>query len=169
MSQSDTYRPAVLPSEAVMIPAAEAAEETAENQTPAQETQKAPRRNGRSASLEQSRMQSRMLASQRLTWMNTQNSPLDGGQTAPERQNPVPGRILTPSSTPLTRRNATISQGSALSTLMRSAARRYTPPPMMRMPTAWIDQPAPMRGALRSVVMQAHSSAAQSSRGKAGG
>ena len=143
MSQTDTYRSAVLPSEAAMIPAAEAeetpppaaeepqaekAEVTPEMQaaaeTPAKERPYI--RTNASVRLERERNRSRELHSADLNWMDAQSAPL--GETERResaRAQPIAGQ-------PQVRR--TTSGGAALSTLMRSAARRYSPPPEMRIP-----------------------------------
>lgn len=145
MSQTDTYRSAVLPSEAAMIPAAEA-EETpppaAEEPQPAKaETEVSPEmqaaaetpakerpyiRTNASVRLERERNRSRELHSADLNWMDAQNTPLGETETVRrESAQPVAGQ-------PQVRR--TTSGGAALSTLMRSAARRYSPPPELRIP-----------------------------------
>lgn len=143
MSQMDTYRSAVLPSEAAMIPAAEAeetpppaaeepqaekAEVTPEMQaaaeTPAKERPYI--RTNASVRLERERNRSRELHSADLNWMDAQSAPLGETERRESAQaQPIAGQ-------PQVRR--TTSGGAALSTLMRSAARRYSPPPELRIP-----------------------------------
>lgn len=139
MSQENTYRSTVLPSEAAMIPAVEveqtpppAAEETQEAQpsertqaaeTPAQE--RPYTRTNASLSLERDRNRSRALHSANLNWVDAGSAPLGRQPAQNERAAPNGGQ-------PQVRRTTT--GGAALSTLMRSAARRYTPAPAMRVP-----------------------------------
>ena len=143
MSQTDTYRSAVLPSEAAMIPAVEA-EETpppaaeepqaekveltpemqAAAETPAKERPYI--RTNASVRLERERNRSRELHSADLNWMDAQSAPLGETERRERAQaQPTGGQ-------PQVRR--TTSGGAALSTLMRSAARRYSPPPELRIP-----------------------------------
>lgn len=135
MSQTDPYRSAVLPSEAAMIPAVEV-EETPppaaeEAPTPAAEAAQTPeppqKRKNASIVLERMRSMDRNLRKQGLQWMDAQSNPLSGA-SAPQpsqRTQPVTGQP---------RVHQTTSGGAALSSLMRSAAKRYMPPPAIRMP-----------------------------------
>lgn len=143
MSQENTYRSTVLPSEAAMIPAVEveqtpppAAEETQEAQpsertqaaeTPAQE--RPYTRTNASISLERDRNRSRALHSANLNWVDAGSAPLGRQPAQNERAAP---RSTPNGGQPQVRRTTT--GGAALSTLMRSAARRYTPAPAMRVP-----------------------------------
>ena len=142
MSQENTYRSAVLPSEAAMIPAVEvketpppAAEETPEvseqvqaaAETPAQERPYV--RTRASVSLERDRNRSRALHSANLNWMDAQSAPL--GHTAQPSGRPAQQRVPNAGQPQI---RQTTTGGAALSTLMRSAARRYTPAPAMRVP-----------------------------------
>lgn len=145
MSQTDTYRSAVLPSEAAMIPAAEAEEtpppaaeeaqaaktepEVSPEMQAAAETPAKERpyiRTNASVRLERERNRSRELHSADLNWMDAQSAPLGTTETAAQTAS------AQTAGQPQVRR--TTSGGAALSTLMRSAARRYSPPPQMRIP-----------------------------------
>ncbi len=164
MSQTDTYRSDTLP-EAVMTPAAEAPETPLPAaQEPIQPQANDPaavpaRRSNASIALEQLRNQTRRISTQNVTWMSAQTQPLGGGSSPSGGTSAQ--RMLQPAQTPLTR-PTTVSRGAALTTLMRSAARQYSPAPALAAPSApavarIAAPPAspPMRGALRSVVRQA--------------
>lgn len=152
MSQENTYRPAVSPSEAVMIPATEPAGVGAESPA-AQGAQAAqiPARSNASLALEALRNRARRFDATRMQWMQ---APIDAPAVGAPGQSTVPSRTGLAETGGNTRRRTNL-QGAALSTLMRSAARRYTPPPTLRVPTAPIAPQPPMRGALRTVVRQA--------------
>lgn len=118
-----------------MIPAVEV-EETPppaaeEAPTPAAEAAQTPeppqKRKNASIVLERMRSMDRNLRKQGLQWMDAQSNPLSGA-SAPQpsqRTQPVAGQP---------RVHQTTSGGAALSSLMRSAAKRYMPPPAIRMP-----------------------------------
>ncbi|MCL1964325.1 MAG: hypothetical protein FWF69_04610 [Firmicutes bacterium] len=169
MSQEDTYRPAVLPSEAVMMPAIEEAVDepfpVAQDTIPLDEPLAIPAddpsmgsvsRSPMSYALEKMRNQSRI--PQNLEWMSTTAAPLDRGVSRPSANQPQAAQPEGAMNRP------SMSQGSALTTLMRSAARQYRPapslmpsqpmmPPQMPQNVAQPMQQGPqMRGALRQVV-----------------
>lgn len=175
MSQDNTYRPAVLPSEAVMMPAVDEIPETPlpavqqepmnadEGMNPAISREPSDMRftrsKGSSQALERIRNRMRSVDVRQNQWMQTSEMPLDG--------RPVKQADAQPLQTAQQERGGSrlLAQGAALSTLMRSATRQYTPAPTLTTPlTAPIGQPAQpanhpqMRGALRQVVRNAHQS-----------
>lgn len=162
MSQENTYRPAVLPSEAVMMPAVESVDETPE--APIQATQqeagvedaaKMPARTRRTgAALERIRGRMRHIDSNAYDWKNAAEMPLDGASI---RQS------SSQSMRPERPESRLMAQGAALSTLMRSATLQHSPPPVLTpsmrgmMQTSsnqFVGQPQ-MRGALRQVIRKA--------------
>ena len=178
MSQEDTYRPAILPSEAVMMPAMEEAADAplpaAQGELPPEDPSMRPawdsmppedpsmrpaQRSNMSLELEKLRSTSRVPPN--VEWMNAAAAPLGrSAEQAPPRQGP-PGQ---PPEGPVNR-HATIGQGSALTSLMRSAARQLNPAPSLMPPQAPPTAQGPaqrqpmegpqMRGALRQVVRSA--------------
>lgn len=167
MSQTDTYRPAILPSEAVMLPATEVPDTplpAAQNEpNPNDPTMRPAQRSHASYQLEEVRSRARRFETQGVQWYNTNQMPLDnrGASHPPAGRQMMAESAETP---PMPR--VTTTQGAALSSLMRSAARQYTPaptlngPPMMPAEPYMSQPPAQpqMRGALRSVVRQAQQS-----------
>ncbi len=176
MSQEDTYRPAVLPSEAVMMPAVE---ENPDAPPPAAQEAAMPAENDpamvpartRSASVSLEKLRNRMrgLVPQGVQWVDATQSPIDRPTVArPEPQRTASTRRVT--ETPAPQGNRSMSNGAALTTLMRSAARKYTPAPTLTPPrpvqqqmpktqqqatSAPVMGEQPMRGALRKVVQNA--------------
>lgn len=136
MSETDAYRSAVLPSEAAMIPAAEVGETPppAAEEPPVPVAAEPPQRasrppTGASRTLERLRASGRGIRKERLQWMDAQSAPLGGTVSAPARP-----QAARPAAAGQPQIRQTTSGGAALSTLMRSAARRYMPPPAMRLP-----------------------------------
>ena len=169
MSQEDTYRPAVLPSEAVMMPAMEEATDAPlpaaqDNIPPDDPSMRPAQRSNMSLELEKIRSSARI--PRNVAWMNAAAAPLG---RSPDRQaapRQAPQAPLAPQAEAPGNRSATIGQGSALTSLMRSAARQYGPAPslMPPQPLPGAQRPMPprqpmegpqMRGALRQVVRSA--------------
>ena len=163
MSQENTYRPAVLPSEAVMMPAVEepretplpAAQQEEEQLTTLEEAAMVPAQNrvgsGSRQAVERIRDRMRGLQMEDAKWVSVAQKPLDATASAPaytaEEQRSVKSTSL-------------LAQGTALSTLMRSATRQHTPPaPMLTAPvmrqSSQAHSPQQMRNALRQVVRDA--------------
>ena len=126
MSNENTYRPAVLPSEAVMMPAVEEITETQQTaespESTAEEAAKVPARVSRAGgALERIRDRMRGIDVSGYQWINTTERPIDGTQT---------GQSARPANTqPERRESRMMAQGAALSTLMRSAMRQHSPTP----------------------------------------
>ncbi len=166
MNQEDTYRPAVLPSEAVMMPASD---ETPDAPPPAAQDALSPDdpamrpAQRRQASLDLERLRNRMRITDDVQWISTQQVPFSAGRTVQTTAKP-----LTQAQETAQNRPGTISQGAALQTLMRSAARgQFSPAPALTSqpmpaptPTAVTTTMAQggqmqMRGALRQAVRNA--------------
>ena len=149
MSKDNTYRPAVLPSEAVMIPAVEESPDTSHqadlSEAGLEEAARVPARAGRvSGAVERLRSRMRGIDVSGAQWINTEERPLDGPsiQTA-KPANPHPER----------QENRLMAQGTALSTLMRSATRQHSKTPEL---TPFSHTTGlPQRDALRKVVQGA--------------
>ena len=126
MSNENTYRPAVLPSEAVMMPAVEEITETQHAaeapESAAEEAAKVPARVSRAGgALERIRGRMRGIDVSGYQWIKTAERPIDGFQT---------GQTTRPAGTPPERHESRMmAQGTALSTLMRSATRQHSPTP----------------------------------------
>lgn len=165
MTKEDTYRPAVLPSEAVMMPATDAADNApspAAQQMPAADdpTMRPAQRPGASYALE--RLRNRHRIANDVRWVST--NAVSIGSLAPPTPPAMPMERPAPPQQPEARqRPTTISQGAALQTLMRSAARgQHSPAPMLtpapqsmaQTMSGSLGQPQ-MRGALRQAVRNA--------------
>lgn len=124
------------------------------------------RTRGASTSLEKLRNRMRSLIPQDAQWMDASQMPIDQGTGAYGQQaRPTMGR-RAPESPEAQPANRSITNGAALTTLMRSAARQYTPAPALAGPQRMsrsVQVAAPsnapsqpqMRGALRRVVRTA--------------
>ncbi len=167
MSQEDTYRPAVLPSEAVMMPATEAvpdapppaAQNTLSADDPAMRPAQRP-----AASLELERLRNRSRLPADVQWISTEQTPIGGAAQVSSPRT----FVNTQQEQVAQNRPGTISQGAALQTLMRGAARQHAPAPVLSQATPIpgpistsqavsapvIAQPQ-MRGALRQAVRNA--------------
>jgi len=161
MSQDNTYRPAVLPSEAVMMPAVEETE-IPDTPHPAELSEadvegaaKVPARartRGTGAALERIRGRMRDINVQNYEWVDATERPLDGAarQTSAQPANPHNER----------QESRMMAQGTALSTLMRTATRQHSPTPELTPPMR-VQKPSvqttgqPQRDALRKVVQGA--------------
>ncbi|MDR0928640.1 MAG: hypothetical protein LBM74_02880, partial [Oscillospiraceae bacterium] len=130
-----------------------------------------------SYALERLRNRMRNIPMQNLQWVDTNRAPIGGGcQSCPTNAGQSP--MAAPAAAPQAQAaRQTISQGAALSTLLRSATRQHAPAPVLSPTPAMNAQPvaalrpqaaqpiAPvqpqMRGALRQVVRQAQQSPVQ--------
>ena len=161
MSQESTYRPAILPSEAVMMPAEEVADAplpAAQDEISPNDPSMTPARS-RKTSFSLERIRNRNRIDPGATWYSTSQMPIDRTTEAPRRTGPQQPGAAQQTVRQEPQPPGTFSQGAALATLMRSATRQMQPAPVLRQPAPAVQTSTPqqpqMRGALRGVVRQA--------------